>query len=60
MNFLRFILLPLIALLVGICVGLIVRDFPKFTLDYNLKITDVLNVLVTFGIGIFIPLLVKK
>lgn len=58
--FLNYILLPLFLLIIGICLGIIIRDFPKFTLDYNLKITDILKLILTFGIGVFVPLIVKK
>jgi len=60
MKILKFFLLPLVTLVVGILLGIVIRDFPLFTLNYNLKITEVLSVLLTFGIGIFIPLIVKK
>jgi hypothetical protein len=59
-TFLRYILLPLITLLVGFSIGLIQRDWAKFSMNYNIRITDVLGLLLTFGIGVFIPLLVKK
>src|SRR5690606_12568070 len=57
---LKFFLIPLVSLIGGVIIGIIVRDFPLFTINYNLKITEVLSVLLTFGIGIFIPLIVKK
>jgi hypothetical protein len=60
MKILKFILLPLVTLIGGIMIGVVVRDFPLFTISYNLKITEVLSVLLTFSIGIFIPLVVKK
>jgi archaellum component FlaC len=58
--FLRYFLLPAVTLLVGISIGLVIRDIPKFSMDYNIKITDVFSIILTFGIGVFIPLLVKK
>jgi hypothetical protein len=58
--FLRYILLPSITLLIGFSVGIIVRDWPKFSMNYNIRITEVLGLLLTFSIGVFIPLLVKK
>jgi hypothetical protein len=58
--FLKFILAPLIILGIGICIGIFVRDFPQFTLDHNVRLIEVLKLLTTIGIGIFIPLLVKK
>ena len=60
MKVVRFILLPIAFLIFGICIGIIVRDFPKFTLDYHLKITDILKLILTFGIGVFVPLIVKR
>jgi hypothetical protein len=60
MKIVKFFLLPLVTLIGGILIGIIVRDFPLFTINYNLKITEVISVLLTFGIGIFIPLVVKK
>ena len=60
MKIVRYLLLPIGFLILGICVGIIVRDFPKFTLDYHLKITDIIKIILTFGIGIFVPLIVKK
>lgn len=58
--FLRYILLPSITFFIGFSIGIITRDWPKFSMNYNIRITDVLGLLLTFGIGVFIPLLVKK
>lgn len=60
MKILKYILLPLVTLIGGITIGIVIRDFPLFTISYNLKITEVLSVLLTFSIGVFIPLVVKK
>lgn len=60
MKFVNFILLPLVTAIFGIVLGIIIRDFPLFTLSYNLKITEVLTVLITFSIGVFVPFIVKK
>jgi hypothetical protein len=60
MKIVRYLLLPIVFLFLGICLGIIVRDFPKFTLDYHIKITDIIKIILTFGIGIFVPLIVKK
>jgi len=60
MKIVRYLLLPIVFLILGICIGIIVRDFPKFSLDYQLKITDIIKIILTFGIGVFIPLIVKK
>ena len=60
MNFLRFALLPSIALIIGILLGVFVRDISTLTPVYTFKITDVLSVFITLVIGIFIPLVVKK
>lgn len=60
MKIIKLFILPLVTLIGGIILGIIIRDFPLFTISYNLKITEVLSVLLTFAIGIFIPLVVKK
>lgn len=60
MKIIKFFLLPLVTLIGGIIIGIVIRDFPLFTMNYNLKVTEVLSVLLTFGIGVFIPLIVKK
>lgn len=60
MRFIKFVLLPLVTAIIGVIIGIIVRDFPLFTLNYNLKITEVLTVITTFSVGIFVPLIVKK
>lgn len=60
MKTLKFFLLPLVTLIGGVIIGIIIRDFPLFSLNYNLKVTEVFSLLVTLGIGIFIPLIVKK
>tara|TARA_B100000378_G_scaffold278257_2_gene280853 strand:+ start:543 stop:1127 length:585 start_codon:yes stop_codon:yes gene_type:complete len=59
-RFLIYVLLPIIILILGISIGIIIRDFPKFSLNYNLKITEIISLLLTLGIGVFIPLIVKK
>lgn len=58
--FLNYILLPLIILGLGVCIGIFIRDFPFFTLDRNIGIIEVFKLITTIGIGIFIPLIVKK
>lgn len=60
MKIIKLFILPLVTLIGGIIIGIVVRDFPLFTISYNLKITEVLSVLLTFAIGIFVPLVVKK
>jgi|GEM_PF-6211245 hypothetical protein len=59
-RFLIYILLPLIILVLGICIGVFIRDFPRFSMNYNVKITEIISLLLTLGIGVFIPLIVKK
>lgn len=59
-KILLYVIFPIVLFALGICTGIIVRDFPKFSLNYNLRITEVLGLLLTLGIGIFIPLIVKK
>lgn len=58
--FLNYILLPLITMGLGICLGVFIRDFPLFTLDRNIGVVEVFKLITTIGIGIFIPLIVKK
>jgi hypothetical protein len=60
MKIIKLFIFPLVTLIGGIILGIVIRDFPLFTISYNLKITEVLSVLLTFAIGIFIPLVVKK
>ena len=60
MKAIKYLLLPIVCLILGISLGIIIRDFPKFTLDYHLKITDVIKIVMTFGIGVFVPLIVKR
>ena len=59
-KFLLYFILPLVLISIGICIGIIIRDFPKFSLNYNIRITEVIGLLFTLGIGVFIPLIVKK
>jgi hypothetical protein len=44
----------------GISIGIIVRDWPKFRIIYELKITDIISNILTLGVGIFVPFLIKK
>lgn len=53
--------LPIIILLaLGISIGIIIRDWPKFHVIYDLKITDVISNILTLGIGVFVPFIIKK
>lgn len=53
-------LLPLLSCVFGLIIGVIVRDFPLFVIEYKLKITDIIGNLSTISIGIFVPIIVKK
>lgn len=46
--------------LIGLMTGLIWKDIPILKLNPEVKITECLSIIVTLGIGIFIPLIVKK
>lgn len=59
-RILNLVLLPTLTLLFGICIGIIIRDIPKFKLIYEMKITDILQNIITLGVGIFVPFLIKK
>ena len=59
-TFLFKYILPVLTLVFGIMVGILVRDFPKFHLVYDLKVTDVIGNIATIGVGIFVPIIVKK
>lgn len=58
--FFRYILPSFLILVLGIGIGVFIRDFPKFTMIYEVKIIDVFKLVATVGVGIFIPLVVKK
>lgn len=58
--FLYKFLLPILCLVFGVLLGIVIRDFPKFKLVYELKITDVFQNIITLGVGVFVPILVKK
>lgn len=53
-------LLPVLILVLGICLGIIVRDFPKFKLVYEIKISDAFQNIITLGVGVFVPIIIKK
>jgi hypothetical protein len=56
----RFIAVPIILIAFGICLGLIIKDFPLFKIVWDVKITDIAQNIITLGVGLFVPLLVKK
>lgn len=58
--FFRFILAPVLTLILGIGLGKLITDWPYFTINYEIKITDVFKILSTIGVGVFIPLVIKK
>ncbi len=58
--FLRYILAPILTLFIGIALGKLINDWPKFTINYEIKITDIIKIASTLGIGIFVPFIVKK
>lgn len=53
-------LLPILSGIFGVCLGVLIRDFPKFKLVYDIKVTDAIGNVVTLAVGIFVPLIVKK
>ena len=57
---LKYLIIPIITLVLGVVIGVFIRDFPQFSMDYNIKITDVLSIIVTLSIGLFIPFIIKK
>lgn len=59
-KILRFYLPTIIIFFLGISIGIIVRDWPKFRIIYELKITDIISNILTLGVGIFVPFLIKK
>jgi hypothetical protein len=52
--------LLIIFLVIGLVVGFLWKDFPLIKFNPEVKLSEVLSLIVTIGIGIFIPLLVKK
>jgi hypothetical protein len=58
--FIRYILAPILTLFIGIAIGKLINDWPKFTINYEVKITDIIKIASTIAIGVFIPLVVKK
>jgi hypothetical protein len=58
--FFHYILPSFLILALGIAIGVFIRDFPKFTIKYDVKIIDIFKLVATVGIGVFIPLVVKK
>ena len=49
-----------IALLVGICIGVFIKNFPGITYENKVEFLDILTFLLTLGIGVFIPFFIKK
>jgi hypothetical protein len=47
-------------LIFGFAVGILWNDLPLINFNKEVKLTEVITILTTLGIGIFIPLLVKK
>lgn len=60
MKVIKNFVLPFTALIIGIIIGRLMRDYPLITVSYNVKITEIISLLLTFGIGLFVPLLIKK
>jgi len=58
--FFRYILTPILTLLIGIAIGKLINDWPKFKINYEVKVTDIFKIVTTIAVGIFIPLIVKK
>ena len=57
-----FILLGsiLLSLLLGLIVGVIIDDFPRLTLDTNIRIFEPLSFCLTIAVGIIIPFIFKS
>lgn len=57
-----FILLGsiLVSLLLGLIVGFLIDDFPRLTLDTNIRIFEPLSFCLTIAIGIIIPFIFKS
>lgn len=53
------IVCSIIAGIIGIIIGVFVKNFPIFTLDSSIKITEAIDTLVTIFIGIAIPVIAK-
>jgi hypothetical protein len=47
-------------LLLGLIIGFLLTDFPKIEFDNKLKVYEVFNLLLTLGIAISVPFIVKK
>jgi hypothetical protein len=58
--YLRYILAPILTLFIGIAIGKLVNDWPKFIINYEIKITDIIKIASTIAVGIFVPFIVKK
>ncbi|WP_156123754.1 hypothetical protein [Flavihumibacter sp. ZG627] len=50
----------LLCILVGLATGLLWKDLPLVAFNKEVKLFEVANICATVGIGIFIPLLVKR
>lgn len=60
MSFIKKIILPLFTCFIGLFIGLVWKDLPLIKFNPELKVYEVLNLCITFGIGLFIPFLIKK
>jgi uncharacterized protein (DUF2344 family) len=58
--FFHYVLPISIALILGVVIGVIIRDFPLLTFNREVKIIDVFRWVSTVGIGVYIPLVIKK
>ena len=55
-----FIILIVIAVIAGICVGVFVKNFPILEFDKKVSALGILTFLTTLAIGIIFPFLIKK
>ncbi len=54
------VLITLLFLLIGIALGVVIRDFPYLTFDTKLAVGDIASFLLTFFIAIYIPFYLDK
>ena len=50
----------LVALVIGIVIGVLWNDLPLIRWNPELKLYEVLNLILVFSIGVFVPFFIKK
>ena len=56
----KYTVVGVIALVLGLIIGILLKDFPYLEFDRKLKVYEICNLFVTISIAISIPFIVKK